>query len=185
MRGVTADILDAVEAKALVKETLSKGIGAAKNKTSKKPATPRRPTAQLTQANPRTVQLSPTQVPKQKIASKVLQKGSKALAAGKFLAKKAPPASAAIMAYEAASLVNSEEAREKAREQYRVMGERGYATGNATQNVKNAGKNALQGLLDPVGTLYGVGSAIGDIASTHAKIAAQKFARRHQQGIKR
>jgi hypothetical protein len=160
-------------------------------------ATPRTVQISPTQATPRTVQLRPTQVPKKKIVEKVIQGGSKVAAVGKFLAKKAPPVTAAIMAYEAASLANSEEAREKAREQHRVMGERGLT-------LKGAAQNIAQGLLDPMGTLYARGDALVDIRkaqakhimryfngdeskyrSVRAKLAAQRLASRSQRGIKR
>ena len=178
--GVTYDVLDNIEVSNYAMNGLKKVSNYAMNglKTRATQATPRTVQISPTQATPRTVQLRPTQVPKKKIAEKVIQGGSKAVAAGKFLAKKAPPVTAAIMAYEAASLANSEEARDKAREQQRVMGERG-------SSMKGAVQNMAQGFLDPMGTLYGVGSAIGEIASIHSKIAAQKFARRHQRGIKR
>lgn len=175
--GVTMDMLDVIEAKALIKKGLrTKRAAAVRNNKPPTQTTPsRRPTVQLTTA----------QNPNPKNTNQLLKGAGRGAAALKGVSKKIPPAAALIMAYEAASLVNSEEARDKAQEQYRAMGERDYSTGDVKQNIRNAGNNALQGLADPMGTLYGVGSAIGDISSTYARIAAQKLARRPQRGIKR
>jgi hypothetical protein len=217
--GATYDVLDNIEVANYVKTGLKKKATQATPRTvptsprtvqisptqatprtvqiSPTQATPRTVQISPTQATPRTVQLRPTQVPKKKIVEKVIQGGSKVAAVGKFLAKKAPPVTAAIMAYEAASLANSEEAREKAREQHRVMGERGLT-------LKGAAQNIAQGLLDPMGTLYARGDALVDIRkaqakhimryfngdeskyrSVRAKLAAQRLASRSQRGIKR
>ena len=174
--GVTMDALDLAEAKSLLQKGATKVLGLVR---SKKPPTKIPPTRRPT------VQLPTDQNPNSKNTKPLLKGAGRGAAALKGVSKKFPPAAAAIMAYEAAALANSEEAREKAREQYRVMGERDYSTGDVKQNIRNAGKNALQGLADPMGTLYGVGSAVGDIASIYAKIAAQKLGRRPQRGIKR
>jgi len=193
--GATYDVLDNIEVVNYVKNGLKKKATQATPRTF--PTSPRTVQISPTQATPRTVQLRPTQVPKKKIAERIIQGGSKAAAAGKFIAKKAPPVTAAIMAYEAASLANSEEAREKAREQHKVMGERGFS-------LKGAGQNIAQGLLDPMGTLYARGDAVADLRkaqakaiiryfngdeskyrSVRAKLAAQRLASRSQQGIKR
>jgi hypothetical protein len=205
--GATYDVLDNIEVANYVKTGLKKKATQATPRTvptsprtvqiSPTQATPRTVQISPTQATPRTVQIRPTQVPKKKIVEKVIQGGSKVAAVGKFLAKKAPPVTAAIMAYEAASLANSEEAREKAREQHRVMGERGLS-------LKGAAQNIAQGLLDPMGTLYARGDALVDIRkaqakhimryfngdeskyrSVRAKLAAQRLASRSQRGIKR
>lgn len=160
VEGVTLDALDATEVKSLLQKGATKGLALARSKKTPTQTTPlRRPTVQLTTA----------QNPNPKNTKHLLKGAGRGAAALKGVSKKIPPAAAAIMVYEAASLVNSEKAREKAREQHRVMGERDYFTGDVEQNIYNMGKNALQGAADPMGTFYGVGSAIGDIAGIRAK----------------
>ena len=189
--GVTMDALDLAEAKSLLQKSATKGLGLVGSKKPPTQTTPsRRPTVQLTKAQTTpsrrpTVQLTKAQSPNPKNTKQLLKGAGRGAAALKGVSRKIPPAAALIMAYEAASLGNSEEARDKAREQYRAMGERDYPIGDVKQLTINAGKNALQGLADPMGTLYGVGSAVGDISSTYARIAAQKLDRRPRRGIKR
>jgi Tfp pilus assembly protein PilE len=81
----------------------------------------------------------------------------------KKFTKGAPPAAAAIMAYETAALINSEEQREKAYQQYKEMGERDYSADDLPQTYANFAKNGLQGLLDPVGTIYGAGRGLKEL----------------------
>lgn len=69
--------------------------------------------------------------------------------------KKFPPVQAAVLAYETASLINSEEARRKAREQAEEMEKRGYS-------AEGVAKNAAQGFFDPAGTIYAAGDALLD-----------------------
>lgn len=80
----------------------------------------------------------------------VIQSASKASKLLGGVAKVAGPSQLLIMAYEAGNLATNPEARAKADEQYKEMGERG---GLNTDILKNAG----QGFLDPMGTLYSTG----------------------------
>lgn len=71
------------------------------------------------------------------------------------LLKRLPAIQAAVLAYETANLVNSEEARRKAREQAEEMEKRGYS-------AEGIAKNAAQGFFDPAGTIYAAGDALRD-----------------------
>lgn len=71
------------------------------------------------------------------------------------LMKGLPAIQAAALAYETASLINSEEARRKAREQAEEMEKRGYS-------AEGIAKNAAQGFFDPAGTIYAAGDALLD-----------------------
>ncbi len=87
---------------------------------------------------------------------------SKLAKSGKFLgsvAKKLPGVNAAVTAYETMSLINSPEARQKARDQAEVMHKRDYSLGGVAQNT-------AQSLLDPIGVTFAAGEAGLDATST-------------------
>jgi len=134
VEGVTADAVDAAEARAAL------------FRLAKKVAPSKAPTTPL------------NKIPKDKKLARLL----------KPLARRLPPAELAALTYETAALINSEEAREKAREQANAMQERGYS-------AEGMGKNALQGLLDPVGTIYAAGDALVDLTKTSAGNLVDKY----------
>ena len=149
VEGVYADALDVAE----VGDILSRLVR--KVKAPNLPA----PTIPL----PATVQLPPNLILKTE-ASK-LAKLAKVL---NPVAKRLPPAQLAALMYETVALANSEEAQEKARERAEGMYKRG-------DSLEGVGKNALQGFLDPAGTVYAAGDAIVDTAKTVGGLAYDKF----------
>lgn len=86
-------------------------------------------------------------------ATPAIQPASKASKLLGGVKKVSGPAQLLIMAYEAGNLATNPEAREKADEQYKEMGER---DGLNTDVLKNAG----QGFLDPMGTIYTAGKGL-------------------------
>ena len=144
---VTADALDVAEVK---------GIGAGLLKriiASPKPSVPPSGGPTIPLAGKVTVTL-PKNIPTPQV--------SKMARMGKFLgplAKKLPGVNAAVTAYETMSLINSPEARQKARDQAEVMHKRGYSLGGMAQNT-------AQSLLDPVGVTFSAGEAGLDAIST-------------------
>jgi|TARA_R100001463_G_scaffold3387_2_gene13817 hypothetical protein len=97
--------------------------------------------------------------------SPTLQKAGSA--ASKFF-KFVPPAEAAALAYRSSMLVNSEEERQKARDEAEEMYKRGGTVGG---NLQNMG----QGFLDPAGTIYAAGDAAVDTVKTLGGLAYDKF----------
>jgi hypothetical protein len=146
VEGVYADALDVAE----VGDILSRLVR--KVKAPNLPA----PTIPL----PATVQLPPNLI--------LETEASKLAKVLNPVAKRLPPAQLAALMYETAALANSEEAQEKAREQAEGMYKRGYS-------LEGVGKNALQGFLDPAGTVYAAGDAIVDTAKTVGGLAYDKF----------
>ena len=146
VEGVYADALDVAE----VGDILSRLVR--KVKAPNLPA----PTIPL----PATVQLPPNLI--------LETEASKLAKVLNPVAKRLPPAQLAALMYETAALANSEEAQEKAREQAEGMYKRGYS-------LEGVGKNALQGFLDPAGTVYAAGDAIVDTAKTVGGLAYDKL----------
>ena len=156
--GVNADALDVVERGALF-SNLFQRIGA-----SRLPTVPTGTGPTIPLAGKVTVTL-PKNLPTPQV--------SKMARLGKFLgplAKKLPGVNAGVLAYETASLINSPEARQKARDQAEVMSKRGglFDLGG---NLKNMG----QGALDPVGTTYAAGDALADTVGTYGGLAYDKL----------
>ena len=147
VEGVSADALDAVqtaERAYIIKKALDARKAAEAAKAFTGPTIPLKDVAR--------VALKPNQIPTSSRASFL-----------KKFAKGAPPAAAAIMAYETAALINSQKQREKAYQQYKEMGERDYPADDIAQTYTNIAKNGLQGLLDPVGTIYGAGRGLKEL----------------------
>jgi hypothetical protein len=140
VEGVTADALDSVQAAERAALLLKKALDAKKAAEAAKAFT-----------GP-TIALRADQIPTPPRASLL-----------KKFTKGAPPAAAAIMAYETAALINSEKQREKAYQQYKEMGERDYPADDIAQAYTNFAKNGLQGFLDPVGTIYGAGRGLKEL----------------------
>lgn len=150
--GVNADALDVVERGALFSNLFQR------IRRSKLPVpTGTGPTIPVNL--PATVTL-PKNLPTPKV--------SKLARLGKFLgplAKKLPGVNAGVLAYETASLINSPEARQKARDQSEEMYRRG------DWNLKNM----AQGVLDPVGVTFAAGEALVDTAKTYGGLAYDKL----------
>jgi len=155
---VTADALDVAEARGVAS-------GVAKNFAASKPPVPTSTGQTIplkVPSDPVRVTLTPEQAAKWNDAMNKHGKVSKWSKLGKFLgpvAKKLPGVNAAVMAYETASLINSPEARQKARDQAEKMFEWGYSP-------KGVASNVAQSLLDPVGTIFAAGEAGLDSIST-------------------
>lgn len=172
--GVTADALDVVERGSNI-TNLIKRIRASRLPTVpsggptiplKFPSDPVRVTLKVP-SDP----VTPEQAAKWKDAMNKHGKVSKWSKFAKFLgagAKKLPGANAGVLAYETMSLINSPEARQKARDQAEEMYKRGGTVGG---NLKNM----AQGYLDPVGTMYAAGDAVADTVGTYAGLAYDKL----------
>jgi len=146
VEGVHADALDAAqtaERAYIIKKALDAKKAAEAAKAFTGPTIPLKDVARVA---------LPNQIPTSSRASLL-----------KKFTKGAPPAAAAIMAYETAALINSEKQREKAYQQYKEMGERDYPADDIAQTYTNIAKNGLQGLLDPVGTIYGAGRGLKEL----------------------
>lgn len=152
VEGVTADAVDAAEARALLLRLARMG---------KKAFQANKPPASISKVKEafQAAKL-PTSIPKTKAP-----KLSRVLGP---LARKLPPVEAAALMYETMALINSEEAQEKAKEQANVMQERGYS-------AEGMSKNALQGLLDPAGTIYAAGDAFVDLTKTSVGNLVDKY----------
>lgn len=156
VEGVTADAIDGAEAMA----TLLKLYRSAEQKAASKP-TPtlnKKPNISVRVPDHLISDLSDLKSPKYKRLAKSL----------KPLARRLPHVELSALGYETAALINSEEAREKAKEQANVMGERGYS-------AEGINKNALQSLLDPAGTIYAAGDALVDTVGTVGGLAYDKL----------
>ncbi len=153
--GVNADALDVVERGALFSNLFQR------IRRSKPPVpTGTGPTIPL--AGKVTVTL-PKNIPTPQV--------SKMARLGKFLgplAKKLPGVNAGVLAYETASLINSPEARQKARDQSEEMYRRG-------DSLEGNLKNMAQGVLDPVGVTFAAGEALVDTAKTYGGLAYDKL----------
>jgi hypothetical protein len=145
--GVNADALDAAEARSLIMKSAAKAYNAKKKKKAAEAA------ARITMAMPWKPRVPPTAV----VPSAVVSNLAKATTAAKFIggvASKAPPVQAFINAYEAMSLATDPEARKKADEQSKIMAARDRL------HYADISKNAAQGFLDPMGTIYTAGKGI-------------------------
>ena len=154
--GVSADALDNTEISNWLRTALLKANDVVKTKKEANAA------AQAVKTTAASGRLFPTladdlanQYPLRRTpaATPVIQSASKASKLLGGAAKVAGPAQLLIMAYEAGNLATNPEARAKADEQYKEMGER---DGLNTDILKNAG----QGFLDPMGTIYTAGKGL-------------------------
>ena len=148
VEGVNADALDVVEGGSLLSRLARKILAAKAAKAAKAPTIPLKITSQMANQTPKS--------------------GLKLLKTLAPIAKRIPPAELAVLMYETAALANSEEAREKAKKQAEDM----YKRGNS---VEGMGKNALQGFLDPAGTIYAAGDAAVDTVKTLGGLANDKL----------
>ena len=155
--GVNADALDVVEGAGALSGLINR------IRASRLPTVPSGPAPTIPLAGKVTVTL-PKNLPTPKV-SKVAQ-------LGKLLgpaAKKLPGVNAAVMAYETMSLINSPEARQKARDQAEEMYKRG------DDSIEADLKNMAQGVLDPVGTIYAANNALGETMETYGGLAYDKL----------
>ncbi len=142
--GVTADALDAAEARSLMTKAFVKAYNAKKNKKAVETAT------RVTMAMPWVPRVAPTNVVPSAAPSN-LAKAAKGL--GK-VSSRLPPVQAFINAYEAMSLATDPEARKKADEQSKIIAARDRL------HYEDMFKNAAQGYLDPMGTIYTAGKGV-------------------------
>lgn len=145
--GVTADALDAAEARSLIMKAMAKAYNAKQNKKAVETA------ARVTMAMPWKPRVPPTTVVPSAAAS-TLAKATKAAKLIGKVSSKAPPVQAFINAYEAMSLATDPEARKKADEQSKIMAARDRL------HYVDMSKNAAQGFLDPMGTIYTAGKGV-------------------------
>tara|TARA_R110000851_G_scaffold126371_5_gene257760 strand:- start:19242 stop:20165 length:924 start_codon:yes stop_codon:yes gene_type:complete len=168
--GVNADALDVVERGALFSNLFQR------IRRSKLPVpTGTGPTIPIKiPTDPVRVTLTPEQSAKWDESFKKHNKAgkwSKLSKLSKFLgplAKKLPGVNAGVLAYETASLINSPEARQKARDQSEEMYRRG-------DSLEGNLKNMAQGVLDPVGVTFAAGEALADTAKTYGGLAYDKL----------
>jgi hypothetical protein len=157
--GVNADALDAAEARSLIMKAAAKAYNAKKKKKAAEA------TAQAVKTTAASGRLFPTladdlanQYPLRRTpAIQSASRASNLANAAKFMGKvgsKAPPVQAFINAYEAMSLATDPEARKKADEQSKIMAARDRL------HYADISKNAAQGFLDPMGTIYTAGKGI-------------------------
>lgn len=143
--GVNADALDAAEARSLIMKALTKAYSAKEKKKAVEGV--------VTMAMPWKPRVPPTDVVPSAAASNL----AKATKVAKFIGKvssKAPPIQAFINAYEGMSLATDPEARKKADEQSKIMAARDRL------HYADISKNAAQGFLDPMGTIYTAGKGV-------------------------
>jgi hypothetical protein len=154
--GVNADALDNMEISNWLRTVVLKANDAVKTKKEAEAA------AQAVKTTAASGRLFPTladdlanQYPLRRTppATPAIQSASQASKWLGGLKKVAGPSQLLIMAYEAGNLATNPEARAKADEQYKEMGER---DGLNTDILKNAG----QGFLDPMGTIYTAGKGL-------------------------
>lgn len=142
--GVNADALDVAEIKSLIKKGLIKAYNAKKKKKAVEAV------GSVTMAMPWKPRVLPPAVVPNAATSNVT-KAAKLIGKG---ASKLPPVQAFINAYEAASLATNPEARKKADEQSKIMAARDRL------HLVDISKNAAQGFLDPMGTIYTAGKGV-------------------------
>ncbi len=154
--GVNADALDVAEGRGVLSGLINR------IRSSRLPTVPSGPAPTIPLRLPATVAL-PKNIPTPQV--------SKMARLGKFLgpvAKKLPGANAGVLAYETMSLINSPEARQKARDQSEEMYRRG-------DSLEGDLKNMTQGVLDPVGVTFAAGEALADTAKTYGGLAYDKL----------
>jgi hypothetical protein len=155
--GVNADALDVAEGRGVLSGLINR------IRASRLPTVPSGPAPTIPLRPPATVTL-PKNIPTPQVSNMARL--------GKFLgpvAKKLPGANVGVVAYETASLINSPEARKKARDQSEEMYKRGDGSIEADL------KNIAQGVLDPVGTIYAANNALGETMETYGGLAYDKL----------
>lgn len=154
--GVNADALDVAEGRGVLSGSINR------IRASRLPTVPTGTGPTIPLRLPATVTL-PKNLPTPKV--------SKLARLGRFLgplAKKLPGVNAGVLAYETMSLINSPEARQKARDQSEEMYRRG-------DSLEGNLKNMAQGVLDPVGVTFAAGEALADTAKTYGGLAYDKL----------